>query len=83
MFTFEITSYPELPCDFALFGAREWVATDEVHIEGRRLSYAELYPHTLEELQQLVELAGITVPDLLGMVARGHLTLHYNRPVDK
>jgi len=75
MFTFEITSYPELPCDFALFGAFEWAASEQE--EGA--SHAEKYPRTLAHLERCCELAGVTVRDLLGMVERGHLALHYER----
>jgi len=76
-FTFEIVSYPEAPADFALFGAREWIATEQVQVEGMRLSYAELYPDSMADLQRLVKLAGLTLVDVLDMVARGHLAIHY------
>lgn len=75
MFTFEVTSYPEAPCDIALFGAREWRATAHVH----DAPYATKYPDTLDELQACCEIAGLTVADLLYMVARGHVTISYKR----
>ncbi len=76
---FEVTSFPECPSDFALFGAREWLATEKVPVEGMQLSYAELYPDSMADLQRLVELAGLTLVDVLDMVARGHLYIYYTR----
>ena len=76
MIKFELLSYPEMPCDFALFGALEWLATELP--EGA--SHAEKYPPELAHLQRAVKLAGLTVPDLLDMVERGHLCMGWERP---
>jgi hypothetical protein len=66
---FEVTSYPERPCDFALFGALEWLASEHA---GEPVYLRDMYT-----LQRACELAGLAVPDLLGMVARGHLRIEW------
>ena len=79
MIKFEVVSYPETTADFALFGAREWLATEKVQADGMRLSHEELYPDSMADLQRLVGMAGLTLVDVLDMVARGHLVIHYTQ----
>ena len=79
MFIYEMESYPELPCDFALFGATQWLASEL----SETATHAERYPNTLDHLQRACELAGLGIADLLDMVKREHITLRYVQPVDK
>ena len=68
MIKFEITSYPEAPCDFALYGALDWIASEN---GGDRT-----YLHDLHTLRRGFELAGLSAVDLLDMITREHLNIY-------
>lgn len=71
MIKFELLSYPELPADFALYGALVWIASEAAGEPE--------YKHDMYTLQRACELGGVTVPDLLGMVERRHLALDWHK----